>query len=129
MTATIKETRQERDTRFQRIWKEAVNAGLAAGTDVTPRPMVVSNPGTGQQWRVAGGVCGFAWIHVYNGNSPFVRWLKKMGHASKRMGQPGFEIWVSQFGQSMERKMAYADAMAAIFCSHDIQAYSGSRID
>ena len=41
----------------------------------------------------------------------------------------GLSVWVSEGGQSMERKEAYARAYADVLRAAGIEAYAGSRMD
>lgn len=107
------------------IWQEAYDAGMAAGNGCVPEPMGVTD-GT-NNWIVADGVCGFAWVK-FPGNTGFGRWMKKQNLASKSYPS-GLSYWVSEFNQSMTRKKAFANAAAEVLRKHDIKAYAGSRID
>lgn len=120
---------------FQAIYNEAHAAGMAAADQHTPTPMVVqqhANPlndrsPVTQQWTVAGGCCGFAWIS-FAGNTAWGRWTSKQGLSSKDY-PTGLCIWVSEFGQSMELKEKYAGAFAGVLQKHGIKAYMRSRMD
>lgn len=118
------------------VWAEAMQAGLAAGNRHKPTPMVVckhasplddNSPIIRQYAPVEGGVCGFAWVK-FPGNTSFGKWAKKQGYVRSSYGG-GLSYWVSQFGQSMERKEEFARAMAIVLKSHGINAYAGSRMD
>ena len=120
-------------SQFQSIFNIAHEAGMIAASAMVPQPMIVqnmagiSNQPIGPKYFVSEGVCGFAWIKV-PGNSGFGRWAKKSGIA--RASYPsGLQIWVSAFGQSMERKEAYAYAFAASLVAAGINAYAESRMD
>lgn len=122
---------------FEAAYAKAAAAGKAAGEGRTPQAMIVTehvNPlndasAPKNQWYVSEGACGFAWVTVYPGNSPFANWLKKNGHASKAYGG-GVQIWISDFGQSVERKEACANAMAEVLRNElGVKAYAGSRLD
>jgi hypothetical protein len=123
---------------FAAVYAKAVAAGMAAGNGSSPTPMIVGEPTTflGSDinyakpfYYVADGACGFAWVTLRPATSSFARWLKKTGKARVAYGG-GMQIWVSEFGQSMARKEAYADAMAATFRSElGVEAYAGSRMD
>lgn len=125
-----------KDADFRALVDKARLAGLAAVDAMNPTPMVVTertNPlddasPVKKAWYVADGVCGFAWITVRPGNSPFANWLKKNGLARKAYGG-GVDIWVSEFNQSMQRKEAYAGAFARVLSEAGITAYMGSRMD
>jgi hypothetical protein len=137
---------------FTKIYREAKEAGQAALTAATPVPMVVSEadglsdrpkPG-GKSWFVEGGVCGFAWVKVWAKDpmaKAFLSWLKKSGLLAKKAHDGtgryewsaayggGFEFWIREGGQSMQRKEAFAGAMAEHLTKHGIPAYMGSRMD
>lgn len=122
---------------FERIMAQARAAGEAAGAAAVPQPMVVGSPSSplGNDidpskpvYYVADGVCGFAWVHIPDARQPFVRYLKGIGEGHK--GYPkGWDIWVSFGGQSMQRKEAYAGAMARVLKDHGIDCYMQSRMD
>lgn len=121
---------------FEVLYKEADEAGRSAAEKRVPAAMVVSQHACPlddgspivQQWLVPEGVCGFAWIKVVPGNSPFANWLKKNKLAHKSYNG-GVDVWVSAYGQSMDRKEAYAYAFAKVVQSAGLTAYAGSRMD
>lgn len=127
-----------RDESFRLLFDKAHAAGMAAGDGIIVTPMLVGSPSTPlgndidpsrPTYHVPDGVCGFAWISVRPGNCPFANWLKKndLGKADHYSG--GVQIWVGEFGQSMQRKVAYADAFAATLTKEGIKAYAGERMD
>jgi hypothetical protein len=127
---------QRKNELFETVWREATLRGDLAARACKPVPMVVeqhasafddASPVT-RTWVVEGGVCGFAWVTVRPASCSFAKWLKARGYAKKVL-YTGMQVWVSQFGQSVTRKEAYADAMAAYLRSVGIRAYSGSRLD
>jgi hypothetical protein len=109
------------------LFAAAHAAGMAAGNAAVPTPMTVVDTISGHVYLpVAAGVCGFAWINV-PGNSAFGRYAKKRGYSK---GYPsGINIWVREFGQSYERKMAYAQAFAAVLKEAGVKAYASGRLD
>jgi len=134
---------------FESLLKKAHEAGQAAAEACTPRPMVVQqhanqlddNSEVVKEWYVPTGVCGFAWVNfkVKSGNSrKFLSFLKKKGlagdinsHAEwhKDSYYGGYTKWISDYGQSMELKAAYANAYAAVLHDAGISAYGHSRMD
>jgi hypothetical protein len=81
-------------------------------------------------WFEPEGLCGFAWVKVTPGNSSFAKWLLKQKIVSGGAYGGGVDIWVSAFGQSYERKDAYAQAMAKVLVEElGIKAYAQSRLD
>lgn len=120
---------------MQRLFNKAHAAGMRAGQTVKVTPMVVlerENPmddtsPVKQEWHVDGGPCGFAWVRI-KGNTRFGRWCVK--HDRARKGYPsGLNIHVWDFGQSMARKYAYAQAFAAVLTEAGVTAYAESRMD
>lgn len=136
--AAEKVDRQGRYAKFAEAYDKAAAAGRVAGQAASPVPMVVqerAGPFGGpvkQEWYVEGGVCGFAWVSVSPGNSSFAKWLSKQGLARKAYGG-GVQIWISAFGQSMQRKEACAYAMAKVLqeelSDSKLSIYAGSRMD
>lgn len=127
----------KRDREFQILFNTARIAGLEAGQNAGVVPMVVQEHANMandaspvvRQYFVEGGVCGFAWIKVRPANCPFANWLKKNGHVRGVAYQGGVDIWVHEFGQSMQRKEAFAHAFAEVIYKAGIKAYAQSRID
>lgn len=122
---------------FQELWSKAVSAGIAAGEAAIPTPMIVAEGDVcvngesvipkGQAWYVSEGACGFAWV-TFPGNTAFGRWAKKAGFASKHYPS-GLSYWVSHGGQSVDRKEAFARAMAQVLRDGGIDAHADSRLD
>jgi hypothetical protein len=120
-----------------RLLITAQKAGLEAGNLHRPTPMYVvehenplddNSPIKTAYPPVMGGVCGFAWVHFPRGNSRFVNFLKKknLGHS----GYPkGYDYWISDFGQSMEKKLKYAAAFSKVLNDAGIVCYAESRLD
>lgn len=135
---------------FQRIYNEALAAGKAAATAMTPAPMAVqAATGLFDEFDfsrpyevVSDGVCGFAWVNIRQASkagrkdSPFVKWLRERARG-ERFSEYGYfedytkcwQIWVGGYGQSMQRKAAYAEAFAAVLRENGISASAGSRMD
>lgn len=125
--------------KFETLWQKALDAGNAAAAACTPTPMIVGTakaifgPGADDidyskpTYYVGSGVCGFAWV-TFKGNTGFGRWAKKAGIAKPAYGG-GLMYRVSGYGQSLERKEAYARAFAAVLTEAGITAYAQSRMD
>lgn len=111
---------------FESLYAAAKAAGSAAGAAAAPRPMTVASGE--KSWYVPEGVCGFAWVTVRPATTPFARWLKKMGYARPAYGG-GLCLWVSEFNQSYERKLAAATAMAEVLRAEGVSAYADGRLD
>jgi 2-hydroxy-3-keto-5-methylthiopentenyl-1-phosphate phosphatase len=114
------------DKQCDEILKEAIEEGVKAVDALQVVPMVVV--GGGKEYFVEVGVCGFAWVNVQPGNGSFAKWLKKHNLA-RSSSSGGVNIWISSFGQSLQKKETYADAMADTFNKYGIRAYSQSRLD
>ncbi len=106
------------------LLKEAHEAGAAAAEAMTPQPMRVvehvnafdDNSAIKTDYGiVADGVCGFAWVTL-KGNTAIARAAKNVERTtawSYGKGYPsGINLWVFAYGQSMQRKEAYARAFA-----------------
>ena len=120
------------------IYEQAHAAGMAAGNGCTPTPMVVGQPTTPlgndidyskETYYVSDGVCGFAWINIKPARGKFVKYLKDNDIGRKDSYYGGYTIWVSGFGQSLDRKSAYARAFAEVLNENGLKAYAMSRMD
>jgi hypothetical protein len=123
---------------FEALFAKAQAAGLAAGQARKPTAIVVgeaaspfSPPGVfkpgAQLFHEPEGCCGFAWVEIA-GNTSFGRWAKKAGKA--KPGYPsGLMFWISEHGQSVERKEAHANAFARVLNEAGIKAHPMSRLD
>jgi hypothetical protein len=127
-----------RDREWQELWDAADAKGRAAADELVPTPMVVGTPSTPlgsdidfsqRTYFVSEGVCGFAWVKVVPGTSSFARWLVRTGKSRGKAYGGGVDIWIGDFGQSMQRKEAYARAMASVFREAGLKAYAQSRMD
>ena len=119
--------RAERVAGFAALAGIAHAAGIEAGRQCRPIPMVVCTA-TGQPIeQIDDGACGFAWV-AFAGNTAWGRWAKKAGLARSHYPS-GLCVWVSEFGQSVDRKEAYAAAYAQTLRNAGIEAHAGSRLD
>lgn len=125
-----------REFEFVKIFHEAHLAGQVAAVAHAPRPMVVvqhrdafdDNSEVVQQWQVNDGVCGFAWIRITPGTCSAARFGTKHCGFTKHYGG-GVSKWVSEFGQSYEKKMKYAEAYASVLNQYGIKSHAGGRLD
>lgn len=146
----IETSKRERDDRyavFAEAFTAAKAAAKAAGDGHTPTPMVVQeheNPLNDaspvvNEWHVEGGVCGFAWVKIRPGNSSVARYAVAREGFSRAYGG-GVDLWIHGYGQSMERKEAYADAYAQTLRNRliaagiavgrgGVEVYADSRMD
>lgn len=124
--AAEKAERANRYSKYQEIIEEAYKAGIEAGKNARPIPMYVIEQGIPID-RIDDGACGFAWV-AFPGNTSFGKWAKKQGLARSHYPS-GLCVWVSEFGQSVDRKEAFAGAYAKVLKDNGIDAYAGSRLD
>ncbi len=122
-----KAARMSRYADFKDIVDKAYQAGIEAGKNAMPIPMYVIDQGIPID-RIDDGACGFAWVTVRPANSSFAIWAKKQGLMRPMYGG-GVTYWVSQFGQSVDRKSAFAGAFAKVLRENGIQATAGDRLD
>jgi hypothetical protein len=125
--------------KYESIHNECHQTGLLVGVRVNTRPMLVGEAKsllsneidyTKKTYLMDDGPCGYAWVTIRPGNSKLANAYKKLGLA-KSAWNGGVEYWVSEFGQSVDRKAAYAEAYAAKLrqlTGHET-IYSGSRLD
>lgn len=122
---------------FQDLYDRALAAGFEAGKNAIPTPMIVTehenmfddNSPAKNQWYVSEGACGFGWVNVKPGTSRFARWLKEKDYANKDSYYGGVTIWIGEYNQSYERKVAHASAMAKVFTEAGWNAYGTGRLD
>lgn len=108
---------------FESIHAEAHDAGITAARAAQPQIVgIKDHPEFG-----AFPICGFAWVE-FKGNTAWARWAKRAGLARKHYPS-GVCIWISQFNQSYDLKMAYAEAYAATLRRYDITAHADGRLD
>lgn len=123
-----KSARLEKYARFNDIIESALQAGIKAGRECRPIPMVICDT-TGKPLElIDDGACGFAWVTVRPANSSFAIWAKKQGIMRPMYGG-GITYWVRDFGQSVDRKAAFAGAFAKVLRENGIQATAGDRLD
>jgi hypothetical protein len=84
---------------------------------------------------VSDGPCGFAWISV----KPQNKGNTKLGKEERKVlesenfrhndYEKNYQLWISAFNQSLQKKEAYARAYAKVLRDSGINAYAGSRMD
>lgn len=121
------------NTVFVNIYEEAYDAGMKAGEEAIPNPMMVVGTTVGGKEVIADyvseGVCGFAWVAVRPSYCKFGTWLRAMDYGRYSSYDKAVLIWCHEFGQSMTRKEAFAKAFAEVLVKHDINCYARSRLD
>lgn len=122
---------------YSQLWEAACAAGRRAAEACVPQPIVVAEangltseplPG-GRSWCVPDGLCGFAWVQVRPGNSPFANWLKARGLGTADHYAGGVRVSVRGYNQSVAKKEAYAYAAAEVLRAAGIKACADSRLD
>lgn len=79
--------------------------------------------------------CGFAWVDVYPATKGTTREGKEerkiLEHFgfSKNTYEKSYQLWISAYNQSMQKKETYARAFADVLRANGLKAYSGSRMD
>lgn len=129
---------------FELICEKANAAGIAAVEKLEVIPMIVGQETslfsnvidrTKPTYYVADGVCGFAWVNVYPANKGNTRAGKEerkileSARFRKNDYEKSYQLWISAYNQSMQKKEAYARAYAEVLRANGIKAYSGSRMD
>ena len=121
----------------EKLLERAHLMGMDAGRRVGVTPMVVGTPTElfGNEidcdkstYHVSDGVCGFAGVVIKPARGKFVSYLKSLGMGYKHY-YGGWYVSVREFGQSMTRKEAYADAFAKVLTEEGMSCYVDSRMD
>jgi len=116
---------------------DAIEAGVVAGRDAVPEPMVVKDTQSDRNWYVSEGPCGFAWVE-FKGNTKFARAVKRIFEGKDRNGlvsygnayPTGKQLWITAFGQSYDRKSAMAGAIARVLRERGYaDVWAGGRLD
>ena len=122
---------------WEKLLEKAHLMGMDAGRLVGVTPMVVGSPSTPlgndidyskKTYFVEGGVCGFAGVVIKPARGKFVSYLKKLGMGYKHY-YGGWYVSVREFGQSLTRKEAYAEAFAKVLGEAGMRCYVDSRMD
>ena len=123
--------------REEKLLETAHLMGMDAGRRVGVTPMVGGSPSTPlgsdidyskKTYFVEGGVCGFAGVVIKPARGKFVSYLKKLGMGYKHY-YGGWYVSVREFGQSLTRKEAYAEAFAKVLGEAGMRCYVDSRMD
>ena len=121
----------------EKLLERAHLMGMDAGRDASVTPMVVGSPSTPfgsdidyskKTYFVEGGACGFAGVVIKPARGKFVSYLKSIGIGNKHY-YGGYYVSVREFGQSLARKEAYAEAYAKILSEEGMRCYVDSRMD
>jgi len=127
--------------------ERAEAAAAEAFKAAKPTPMIVGSPrdpvasilgeddgglDPGQPiYTVPDGPCGFAWVNVRPGNSRLANYLRAQGKGHTDAYYGGLTVWgpASGHSQSYERKLAAAEAYAAVLREAGFNAYAHGRLD
>jgi len=116
---------------------QATAAGDAAVQALQVRPMVVAQHASPlddaspvvKTWLVEGGPCGFAWVSLKGLRGGGIRSAFLGAGFKKDSYEGGLKLWISGFGQSVQKKEAYANAFANVLRAAGFRAYADSRLD
>jgi hypothetical protein len=111
------------------LYNTAHQAGMEALNNTTPTEMVVLDERNERVYRVAGGVCGFAYVHIKPARGKFVTYLKKNGIGYRDSYHGGYSVPCHEGVQSMELKQAYTRAFANVLKEQSMNVYTSSRMD
>jgi hypothetical protein len=126
------------------IIAKADAAGAAAVEKLQVIPMIVGEETslfsnkidyTRQTYYVADGVCGFAWVDIYPANKGNTkagkseRKILEMFGFHKNDYTKTYQLWISKYNQSMQKKETYSRAFAEVLRENGFKAYGGSRMD
>ena len=123
--------------REEKLLEKAHLMGMDAGRSVGVSRMIVGSPSTPlgndidyskKTYFVEGGVCGFAGVVIKPARGKFVSYLKRLDKGYKHY-YGGYYVPVREFGQSLTRKEAYAEAFAKVLSEEGMRCYVDSRMD
>ena len=121
----------------------ATAEGARAASTVTVEPIgwiTQQCPSNREAFYVHSGICGFAWVNVKGARGLMRQAFIDAGFSPSYSGT-GLSLWVREFGQSYDRKRAFADAFVESLresiadwgkdfpATSNIEITSGSRID
>ena len=121
----------------EKLLERAHLMGMDAGRRVGVVPMVVGTPTelmgndidySKKTYFVESGVCGFAGVVIKPARGKFVSYLKSLDMGYKHY-YGGWYVSVREFGQSLTRKEAYAEAFAKVLGEVGMRCYVDSRMD
>ena len=121
----------------EKVLERAHLMGMDAGRRVGVNPMIVGTPTelmgneidySKKTYVVEGGVCGFAGVVIKPARGKFVSYLKSLDMGYKHY-YGGWYVSVREFGQSLTRKEAYAEAFAKVLSEVGMRCYVDSRMD
>ena len=121
----------------EKLLERAHLNGMDAGRAASVTPMIVGSPSTPfgsdidyskKTYFVEGGACGFAGVVIKPARGKFVSYLKSIGIGNKHY-YGGYYVSVREFGQSLARKEAYAEAYAKVLSEEGMRCYVDSRMD
>ena len=111
------------------LYNTAHQAGMEALEKATPTEMIVLDERNEKIYRVAGGACGFAYIHIKPARGKFVTYLKKNNIGYRDSYRGGYSIPCYEGNQIMELKEAYTAAFADVLYENGLNVYTSSRMD
>ncbi len=121
----------------EKLLERAHLMGMDAGRRVGVTPMIVGTPTelmgndidySKKTYFVESGVCGFAGVVIKPARGKFVSYLKSLDMGYKHY-YGGWYVSVREFGQSITRKEAYAEAFAKVLGEVGMRCYVDSWMD
>ena len=121
----------------EKLLERAHLMGMDAGRRVGVVPMLLGTPTelmgndidySKKTYFVESGVCGFAGVVIKPARGKFVSYLKSLDMGYKHY-YGGWYVSVREFGQSLTRKEAYAEAFAKVLSEVGMRCYVDSRMD
>jgi hypothetical protein len=94
---------------FRNDLEDAFTVAMLAGNAANPTPMAVYNPASGATHIVSDGVCGFAYVTIRPRTCKLARFAVDCGWRSNSWHKR-IELSIQEFGQSLARKEAFAEA-------------------
>jgi hypothetical protein len=120
--------KEQREADFASLWEKACEAGRNAAEAAKPQMITAVDERTGETFEPFP-VCGFAQVTVRPGNCAFANWLKKNSLGKTNSYSGGVYIWISDYNQSYDLKLAYARGMAKVLQEAGIKATAVGRLD
>jgi len=121
--------KSDREMQYFQWIHEAEKAGKEAALEAAKHMKTYAIMQNGVRIDIMRGLCGFAWVKIKNGKSSLARFMVKEKLADKGT-YGGVEVWVGDFGQSVDMKAAYASAYARKLSElSGEEAFSQSRLD
>jgi hypothetical protein len=111
------------NAKWEAIYAIAERTGRVAAEECIPTPMKVIGFDVEME-----GMCGFAHVRVPDARKDFARWAVRSGKGSKHYIS-GATIYANVNSPSYDRRVAYAEAFAAVLSLNGVECSVHSRLD